>query len=128
FVGLTALPLALVLGATAIPTVLFVAPAAGARTPFVLVELLGALALGGAAAEAVLALARRSLRALPVIAAGSLILLGGRLAAPCAVGLWLVAAAVRPDEPPERGAVRIPARSAFGCALVRYVRRRELRR
>jgi len=128
FVGLTALPLALVLCAIGLPAVLLVAPAAGRRTPLVLAELIGAVALGGAAAEAVLALARRSLRGVPIAAAVGLIALGGRGPAPLAVPLWAAAAALRPDEPPERGAVHVVVRSAFGCALVRYARRRELRR
>jgi len=128
FAGLTALPLALLLCAIGLPAALFIGPAAGGRAPLVFGELLGALALGGAAAEAALALARRSLRGVPVAAAVGLIALAGRGAALLAVALWLVAAAMRPDEPPERGAVRIVARSAFGCALLRYARRRELRR
>jgi len=128
FAGLTALPLAIVLCAIGLPGVLLIAPAAGLRTPVVLAELIGALALGGAGAEAVLALARRSLRGVPAAAAVGLIALGGRGAAPLAVPLWAVAAALRPDELPERGTVRVVARSAFGCALVRYARRRELRR
>ena len=128
FAGLTALPLGLLLCAFALPAALFVTPAAGGRTPFVLGRLLGAAALGGAAAEAALALARRSLLGVPVAAGVGLIALALRDVSPLAVPLWLAAAAARPDEPAERGSVRVLACTPFGSALARYVRRRELRR
>jgi hypothetical protein len=128
FLGSTALPLGLLAGGMALPVALFVAPVAGAGTPLVILQLAGAAALGGAGTEAVLALARRSLRGAPVIACAGVLAVVGRDAVPLALVLWLVAAASRPDEPPEHGGVQLVARSAFGCSVARYARRRELRR
>ena len=130
FVGLTLIPSASALALLAVPAALFAAPAAGRATPLVLVRLLGAAAAGGAATEAVLALARRSLRGAPVAACLVLLLLGWRTAAvaPFVVALWVAAAAARPDERPERAGVRVQGRGRVATAALRYARRRELRR
>jgi hypothetical protein len=130
FVGLTLLPPAAALALLAVPAAFFVAPAAGRSSPLVLARLLGAAAAGAAAAEAALALARRSLRGVPVVAGLVLLLFGWRNVAvvPFAVALWVAAAAVRPDERAERASVRVLGRGHAATTLLRYARRRELRR
>ena len=130
FVSLTLVPWAAALLLLAVPVVSFAAPAAGRATPIVIVRLIGAVAAGGAASEAVLALARRSLRGIPVAACLVLLLFGWRavIVSPFALALWVGAAAARPEELPERAGVRVQARGRAGTAALRYARRRELRR
>jgi hypothetical protein len=114
----------------ALPVALFAAPVAGTATPVVLVRLAGAVALGGAAVEAALALARRSLGGVPVVAVLALLLLarGSVFAAPFAIALWVMSLATRPDERAPRAMVRVVARRRSSATAMRYARRRDLRR
>jgi hypothetical protein len=130
FVGLTLLPPGVALALLGLPVALFAAPGAGHATPLVLARLLGAAAAGGAGAEAALTFGRRSLRGVPVAAGLALLVLAWESAfvVPFALALWLVAAAVRPDERPVRASVRVLGRGLVGTTALRYARRRELRR
>ncbi len=130
FVGLRLFAPVCALVALALPVALFTAPAAGTGAPVVLVRLAGAVALGGAGAEAALALARRSLLGVPVAAALALLLLarGAASAAPLAVALWFASLAARPKERAARATVRVLARRHVTATALRYARRRDLRR
>jgi hypothetical protein len=129
FVGLRLLPPAAALALLAVPTALFAAPVTRRATPLVLARLLGAVAVGGAAAEAVLSLARRSLQCVPVVACLLLPVFAWKSVAvvPFAVALWIAAVAVRPDERPARASVRVLGRGRAATTVFRYARRRELR-
>jgi len=127
FAGLVLFPVSVALVLVLPAAALFVAPSAGARTPLVLARVLGFAALGGCAAEAAVAVARRSARGLPV-AAGCGLLAVLDAPPPLAVVLWAAAAAARPAEPAARGDVTVVVHGVAGTALARYARRRDLRR
>ncbi|MHB8641983.1 MAG: hypothetical protein ACYDA3_03730 [Gaiellaceae bacterium] len=128
--GLVLFPTSLALAAVAPAAILFAAPVEGWRTPIAFARLLGFAALGGAGAEALVAVARRSARGLPVAACVGLLAAAGAplLLSPAAVLVWLAAAAARPPEPSRRGDVVILVRGVVATAAARYARRPDLRR
>jgi hypothetical protein len=128
--GLILFPASLALAVVGPAAILFAAPVEGWRTPVACARLLGFAALGGAGAEALVAVARRSARGLPVAAGVGLLAAAGAplLLTPAALLLWAVAAATRPAEPPRRGDVVVLARGVVLSAAARYARRPDLRR
>lgn len=112
------------------PVALFLVPVAGRGTPAILLQLAGAGALGGAAAEAALAFGRRSLVALPVLALVALLVLarGRVVAAPIALAVWGASLVLRPRERAARATVRVVARRRALILAFRYGRRRDVRR